>query len=180
MPRGNATSGNLLRSKARLPKPFRVPLPVPAVLEPMRPDDEANHSDADHYEITQKIAKAQILPGLKTEIWAYEGSFPGPTIESRSGRTTIVRQINKLPVPVSTHLHGGRTPPTSDGFPTDLILPRHRSSQEHSHHAHYPNPDRPPRRQQGWVELSPGEQGLLLPARAAGCDTLVSRPSHGL
>jgi spore coat protein A len=35
----------------------------------------------------------------------------------------VVRQINELPVPVSTHLHGGRTPPESDGFPTDLILP---------------------------------------------------------
>jgi spore coat protein A len=142
--RGNATTGKLLRSAARLPKPFRVSLPVPAVLEPARSDD-----DADHYEITQKVAKAEILPGLKTELWAYEGSFPGPTIESRSGRATIVRQINKLPVPVSTHLHGGRTPPSSDGFPTDLILPRHRSSEEHSPHAHHGNSDRPPDRPLG-------------------------------
>jgi spore coat protein A len=139
--KGNATTGNLLRSAARLPKPFLVPLPVPAVLEPMRPDDDADHSDADHYEITQKVAKAEILPGLKTEVWGYEGSFPGPTIESRSGRTTIVRQVNKLPVPVSTHLHGGRTPASSDGFPTDLILPRHRSSEEHSPHVHHGDPD---------------------------------------
>ncbi len=134
--RGNATTGNLLRSAARLPKPFRVSLPVPAVLEPVRSD-----ADADHYEITQKVGKAEILPGLQTEVWGYEGSFPGPTIESRSGRATIVRQINELPVPVSTHLHGGRTPASSDGFPTDLILPRHRSSEEHSPHAHHGNPD---------------------------------------
>jgi spore coat protein A, manganese oxidase len=134
--RGNATTGNLLRSVVRLPKPFRVSLPVPAVLEPVRSD-----ADADHYEITQKVGKAEILPGLQTEVWGYEGSFPGPTIESRSGRATIVRQINELPVPVSTHLHGGRTPASSDGFPTDLILPRHRSSEEHSPHAHHGNPD---------------------------------------
>src|SRR5688500_3685855 len=102
--RGNATTGNLLRSAARLPKPFRVSVPVPAVLEPARAD-----ADADHYEITQKVGKAEILPGLQTKVWGYEGSFPGPTIESRSGRATIVRQINELPVPVSTHLHGGRT-----------------------------------------------------------------------
>jgi spore coat protein A len=85
----------------RLPRPFRVPLPVPAVLEPVRSD-----ADANHYEITQKVGKAEILPGLETEVWGYEGSFPGPTIESRSGRATIVRQTNELPVPVSTHLHG--------------------------------------------------------------------------
>jgi spore coat protein A, manganese oxidase len=137
--RGNAATGNLLRSAARLPKPFRVSLPVPAVLEPVRSADDADHSDTDHYEITQKVGKAEILPGLQTEIWGYEGSFPGPTIESRSGRAIIVRQINELPVPVSTHLHGGRTPASSDGFPTDLILPRHRSSEEHSPHAHHGN-----------------------------------------
>jgi spore coat protein A, manganese oxidase len=120
------------------------------VLEPMPPEDDANHSDADHYEITQKVAKAQILPGLKTEVWAYEGTFPGPTIESRSGRAIIVRQINKLPVPVSTHLHGGRTPPRSDGFPTDLILPRHRSSEEHSPHPHHTNLERLLHNKAGW------------------------------
>jgi spore coat protein A len=144
------TTGNLLRSKAqlraaRLPKPFRVPLPVPAVLEPVRSDAEA-----DHYEITQKVGKAEILPGLQTEVWGYEGSFPGPTIESRSGRATIVRQINELPVPVTTHLHGGRTQASSDGFPTDLILPRHRSSEEHSPHAHHGNPDSPHDNKAGW------------------------------
>src|SRR5687768_5161464 len=77
MPRGQATTGNLLRSAARLPKPFRVPLPVPAVLEPMRSDDadhsDTDHSDAVHYEITQKVGKAEILPGLQTEVWGYEG-----------------------------------------------------------------------------------------------------------
>jgi spore coat protein A, manganese oxidase len=142
---GNATRGNLLRSAARLPKPFGVSLPVPAVLEPVRSD-----AQADHYEITQKVGKAEILPGLQTEVWGYEGSFPGPTIESRSGRATIVRQVNELPVPVSTHLHGGRTPASSDGFPTDLILPRHRSSDEHSPHAHHGNPDRPLDNMAGW------------------------------
>ena len=122
---------------------------MPAVLEPSRSDDEADHSDADHYEITQKVGKAEILPGLQTEVWGYEGSFPGPTIESRSGRGIIVRQINELPVPVST-LHGGRTPASSDGFPTDLILPRHRSSKEHSLHAHHANSDRPLDNKAGW------------------------------
>jgi spore coat protein A len=39
----NATTGNLLRSAARLPKPFRVSLPVPEVLEPVRSDAEADH-----------------------------------------------------------------------------------------------------------------------------------------
>src|SRR5215203_6453526 len=45
---------------------------------------------------------------------------------------------------------GGRTPASSDGFPTDLILPRHRSSGEHSPHAHHGNPDRPLDNEAGW------------------------------
>ncbi len=123
------STGNLLRSEARLPRPFRVPLPVSPVLEPAHSD-----ANADYYEMTQKVGQADILPGLKTEVWGYEGIFPGPTVESRGGRETVVRQTNELPVPVSTHLHGGRTPPESDGFPTDLILPEGHSS--HARHGH--------------------------------------------
>jgi len=98
---------------------FSVPLPIPPVLAPVR-----SHEEADYYEITQKPGIAHILPGLSTPIWGYNGIFPGPTIEARSGRKAIVRQINELPVPVSTHLHGGKTPPESDGHPMDFILPR--------------------------------------------------------
>lgn len=56
--------------------------------------------------------------------WTYGGSFPGPTIVSRSGRRTIVRHENALPVPVAVRLHGGHTPAEHDGYPLDLILPR--------------------------------------------------------
>src|SRR5262245_50129712 len=35
----------------------------------------------------------------------------------------VVRHRNELPVPVVAHLHGGKTPPQHDGYPTDLILP---------------------------------------------------------
>src|ERR671910_767992 len=99
-------------------QPFAVPLPMPPVLEPARKD-----ATTDYYEITQKEAKARILPELKTEVWGYDGIFPGPTIEARSGRRVVVRQKNELPVPVSTHLHGAVTPPESDGYPTDLVPP---------------------------------------------------------
>ena len=102
--------GRPLRSSAPLPEPFRVPLPVPPVLEPSRSD-----ADADFYEIAQREGRASILPGLTTTVWGYNGTFPGPTLVARSGRRIVVRQRNELPVPVSTHLHGGVTPPDSDG-----------------------------------------------------------------
>jgi spore coat protein A len=120
-------------------QPFRVPLPIPPVLKPVR-----TSSDTDYYETVQRVGNQEILPGLITEVWGYDGIFPGPTIEARSGREVEVRQWNELPVPVSVHLHGGKTPPESDGYPTDLILPKghghvspahagHGSAGEHSH-----------------------------------------------
>jgi spore coat protein A len=135
------TTGNLLRSKAQLPKPFMIPLFVPPVLKPVRTVSWARgpRVPTDYYEITHKEGKAEILPGLTTALWGYDGIFPGPTIESRSGRKIVVRYHNELPVPVTTHLHGGRTPPGSDGYPTDLILPR--SSSSHTHHEYPPHRD---------------------------------------
>ncbi|MFE0330957.1 multicopper oxidase family protein [Streptomyces sp. NPDC003753] len=111
--------GLLLRSQAPLPPRYAVPLPVPSVLAPVRSD-----GTTDVYEITQRTARLRILPGLETTAWTYGGTFPGPTLLSRSGRRTVVRHRNELPHPTVVHLHGGHTPYGSDGYPTALILPR--------------------------------------------------------
>lgn len=112
-----ASTGEVLRSTARVPAPYSVPLPIPRVLTP------SSHDGADHYDIVQRVVDAEVLPGLRTTLWTYGGTFPGPTIESRRGRPVRVRISNELPVPTAMHLHGGRTPAASDGYPTDLILP---------------------------------------------------------
>jgi spore coat protein A len=124
-------TGAELRSAVPLPPPFQVPLPIPSLLKPV---------SADRYEITQREASAEILPGLKTPLWTYEGTFPGPTIESRRGRPITVTHRNELPVPTVVHLHGGRTPAASDGYPTDLVLPEGwpQATMHHGHGMHDP------------------------------------------
>ena len=97
---------------------FDVPLPIPHVLEPIRTD-----ATTDYYEIVQREARIEILPGLHTLIWGYNGTFPGPTIKARRGRTAVVRHVNRLATPTVVHLHGGVTPPESDGFPMDHVMP---------------------------------------------------------
>ncbi|MBV2156509.1 multicopper oxidase family protein [Kitasatospora sp. SUK 42] len=110
--------GRLLSSELDLPEAFQVPLPVPPVLRPVLSD-----ATGDHYEITQRVASVEILPGVRTEAWTYGGTFPGPTVVTRSGRAAMVRHRNELPVPTVVHVHGGHTPADSDGYPTDLLLP---------------------------------------------------------
>ncbi len=73
------------------------------------------------YELEQRTADVEILPGLRTRALTYAGSVPGPTLVSRSGRRTEVTVRNGLTVPTVTHLHGGHTPADSDGYPTDLV-----------------------------------------------------------
>ncbi|MEU1734087.1 multicopper oxidase family protein [Streptosporangium sp. NPDC020145] len=124
-----AVTGTELRSALPLPPPFQVPLPVPATLAPA-----GASGGTDHYEITQRETTAEILPGVRTPLWTYEGTFPGPTIESRRGRPVTVTHHNTLPVPTVVHLHGGRTAPESDGYPTDLVLPAHWPQTTHAAH----------------------------------------------
>lgn len=113
-----ASTGNQLVSTARLPGPYTLPLAVPEVLAP-----SSTSGDSDTFEITQQEASVEILPGTRTNLWTYDGAFPGPTIESRRGRPVTVTHRNELPVPTVVHLHGGVTPPQDDGYPTDLVLP---------------------------------------------------------
>ncbi|MER7487583.1 multicopper oxidase family protein [Streptomyces sp. NPDC126497] len=134
-------TGKQLRSAVPLPEPYTVPLPVPPVLAPT-----ATSGGTDRYEITQRQVTARILPGVTTTLWTYNGTYPGPTIESRRGRPVTVLHRNELPVPTVVHLHGGRTPAESDGYPTDLVLPdgrpgagsRRRRRRGGAHTAHDP------------------------------------------
>ncbi len=88
-----------------------------------------------------------------TRLWTYGGSWPGPTIETRSGQGLTVEWANELPdkhfLPIDhrlhgadagkpevravVHLHGGKTPPESDGWPEDWYVPGKSATY------HYPN-----------------------------------------
>lgn len=98
---------------------FRVPLRTPPVMAPTRRDGR------DLYEVVMRKATKEIRPGSRTPIWSFNGAFPGPTIKAQRGREVVVRRINRLDVPTTIHLHGGRVTPENDGQPLDLIRPGH-------------------------------------------------------
>ncbi|HJR46015.1 MAG TPA: multicopper oxidase family protein, partial [Actinomycetota bacterium] len=77
----------------------------------------------DYYRTVMRRANVGILPGKQTTAWTFDGRFPGPTIKVKRGREVVVRRVNRLDVPTTTHLHGGRVRPVSDGQPLNLVHP---------------------------------------------------------
>jgi len=92
---------------ARL-EPFTRPLPIPEVLT------------GSELVIPMRAAKVAVLPGRRTEMWTYGGTFPGPTIRRPAGEPTSVRFVHQLPVEageLTVHLHGGHNSSDDDGQP---------------------------------------------------------------
>ena len=101
-----------------LPEPFQAPFSVPPVLQ-----RDSRTRTTDYYRIAMKQADAEIIPGLSTRIWGYNGLFPGPTIRTRSGRAAVVRFANKLPEGMVVHNHGAYADGNNDGHPADVVRP---------------------------------------------------------
>lgn len=113
-------------------EPFVDSLPIPQTLKPKR-----KNKFKTYYEVTMKEFTHQFHRDLPpTRLWGYNGMFPGPTIETRKNEFVEVLWQNELPsehflpldrtlhsvegnpeVRTVVHLHGGATPPDSDGYP---------------------------------------------------------------
>jgi spore coat protein A, manganese oxidase len=113
--------------QSQLPDPFSVPFVTPPVLKP-----EFQTPEWAYYSLEQRQVQAEILPGLRTTIWGYNGITPGPTIMNTQNQQAVVRQINNLPdvhpslrynVWTSTHLHGSCSLPQYDGYASDITMP---------------------------------------------------------
>lgn len=59
--------------------------------------------------------RQRFLDGSTTEVYAYNGTTPGPTIEGKVGDTLIVHFINLLPEETTIHWHGLKLPASMDG-----------------------------------------------------------------
>ena len=124
----NALSASASRiAQSALPAPFTTPFVRPPVLEPVR-----RSGTTDYYRISMQPARTEFIPGLKTEVWGYNGLVPGPTIKAVQGRDVVVRQINNLPMVhptlkytpwTSVHLHGQASLPQYDGYASDITNP---------------------------------------------------------
>jgi len=125
--------------------PFVDPLPIPPVAKSsgLRPLPSSPKTNVPYYRLAAQAIDVKIHRDLKpARMWGFGGSAPGPTLEMRSGEEILVEWANELPqqhflpidyrfhgaegtpqVRIVTHLHGGRVPPESDGYPEDWYVP---------------------------------------------------------
>lgn len=120
--------------------PFVDALPLPVSTSPIgtRPDPEHPSLQIPYYRIAMQEMHVKVHRNLPpTRVWGFNGTSPGPLFETRSGEPLLVEWANELPtrhlLPIDytlhgsgkdvpdvrsvIHLHGGRTPPESDGYP---------------------------------------------------------------
>ena len=103
--------GLFFAAPAALAAPFATPLPIPPVLT------------AADIEIPVVESDVQILPGAKTRMWTYGGSFPGPTIRRPAGqetRVTFVNQLSDAADALTVHNHGAHVASAEDGQPQEI------------------------------------------------------------
>jgi spore coat protein A len=125
---------------------FVDPLPIPRVILPdgVRPSPDHSTSQIPYYRLAMQQIGSKVHRDVKpTRVWGFAGSSPGPTLETRSGQGLLVEWVNDLParhflpldhtlhgaeagkpeVRAVTHLHGGKAPAASDGYPEDWYVP---------------------------------------------------------
>jgi FtsP/CotA-like multicopper oxidase with cupredoxin domain len=81
------------------------------------PEDLNPAPDILEFNLEARVADVEILPGVTTAAWTYNGTLPGPYIRAKVGDTVIVHFTNALPEATTIHWHGVRVPNEMDGAP---------------------------------------------------------------
>jgi manganese oxidase len=69
------------------------------------------------FHLVAEPVKQQIAPNKTIDVWGFNGSAPGPTIQITQGDRVRIIVDNHLPEPTSMHWHGFEIPHAMDGGP---------------------------------------------------------------
>jgi manganese oxidase len=69
------------------------------------------------FHLIAEPVKQEIVPGQVLDLWGYNGSAPGPTIQITQGDRVRIIVDNHLPEPTAMHWHGFEVPYDMDGSP---------------------------------------------------------------
>ncbi len=73
--------------------------------------------------LTARKERIALASGKMTDVYAYNGMSPGPTIEIREGDHVIIHFRNELPEATTVHWHGLHIPADQDGSPLYPVMP---------------------------------------------------------
>lgn len=72
---------------------------------------------AKEFHLIAEPVTQELIPGKVVNLWGYNGSAPGPTIQITQGDRVRIILENHLPEPTSMHWHGFEIPMDMDGAP---------------------------------------------------------------
>ena len=103
--------------------PTMQPLLVPNTGRPYNPVATLNgwslpwrmNNGVKEFHLVAEPVVREFAPGMKANLWGYNGSSPGPTIEAVEGDRVRIFVTNKLPEHTTVHWHGIMLPSGMDG-----------------------------------------------------------------
>jgi manganese oxidase len=69
------------------------------------------------FHLIAEPVKQVIVPGRTLDLWGFNGSAPGPTLQATEGDHVRIIFDNRLPEPTGVHWHGLELPVEMDGVP---------------------------------------------------------------
>jgi FtsP/CotA-like multicopper oxidase with cupredoxin domain len=69
------------------------------------------------FHLVAEPVRRRIVPFKTMDVWGYNGSCPGPTIQANQGDWVRIVFDNHLPESTTVHWHGLEVPPAMDGVP---------------------------------------------------------------
>jgi hypothetical protein len=81
------------------------------------------------FHLTAEPVRQTVVPGRTFDLWGFNGSAPGPTIQATEGDRIRIVFDNHLPEPTGIHWHGLELPIEMDGVPgvsQNLTMPGER------------------------------------------------------
>ncbi|MEO8154451.1 MAG: copper oxidase [Rhizobacter sp.] len=110
--------------------PTMQPPPAPTTGRPFNPVVTLNgwslpwrmKDKVKEFHLVAEPVVRELAPGMKANLWGYNGTSPGPTIEAVEGDRVRIFVTNRLPEATSVHWHGMLLPSGMDGV-TGLTQP---------------------------------------------------------
>jgi FtsP/CotA-like multicopper oxidase with cupredoxin domain len=89
--------------------------PVPVVTPDLPKLPGVNKGGVKEFHLVARHTRREFLPGQWIDVWGYNDSMPGPTIEATEGDRVRIVLHNELPESTTLHLHGLELPNRFDG-----------------------------------------------------------------